>query len=371
MKGLNKRKFTASDGATVYLLGILCIFLISNALGFVFGGIDGSERPALYEAVNMLANALLQVGLIAVYVIYIKTSGARPQIGLNKSAPLSYLFGVLAAIVALYGFVLPAELFDEQLRRIGFTSDAFAVSTLPGKISLVLLTVLIAPIGEELIFRSALISGLSRRLSAVPCILINGLTFSLMHMNPAQTVYQLALGCALAALALASRSVIPCIVCHSTSNLMACLTELVPGFTKKFFAPVLFVGGDGRNALWIVFLMLAAVGVTSAGYIFLRRLTVKNSDFTEEKATEPAFFDPVTLAPVFEGDPDYEQRLKRKNAQGSSAEAEAVQALLRRQYDAKNGERGGFLGKNTFFKCICIGIGFCAIMWLLALFVSV
>jgi len=236
---------------------------------------------------------------------------------------------------------------------------------------MVILTVFIAPVGEELIFRSALISGLRRKLTSIPCIILSGFAFSIMHMNPAQTVYQFALGCSLGALALCSKSVIPCIVCHATSNLIACFTELIDGFSDKFFYPVYLNGEVAKNPIWIVFLMLVAISVVVLGFFTINKRTKNLSDGGEYLVEEPVFFDQTSLLPVFKSDLDYEEKYKKfltKNNNGSKAlYDEDMQQLLKKQYEATEGECGGIFGKNTFVISLAVGIGFCIIMWFLAL----
>lgn len=383
MNNLAKKEFRASDGATIYLLAIVSIFILSNTLGIFLAAIKGLEQSSLpiYEALNMLSNMLLQAGLIGVYFLYTKKLKVKPQIRMQKCVWQSCVLAVIITVITMYGYILPATYFDEMLVYIGYTSSAFSMQTLLGKIIMFIATVFIAPIGEELIFRGALISGLRRKFGDVTCVLLSGIMFSLMHTNPAQTVYQFGLGCSLAVLSLSSGSVIPCIICHATSNFIACIMQFFPKFTNVYFAPIFIV--NAQNKIWVAFLMLVAIVATVLIYKFLKNLSQKKyPKHFVKNVRHPEFFNQYTLLPVYKDDDDYEyqynllfnnQKDKEKNNSSINKERydQGIQDVLTKDYNARQSECGGVFGKNTFYKCIIIGLGFCVAMWLFVLFATI
>ena len=367
----NKSKyFRATDGVMVYLLGLVGIFavssMVSGALLYVLDSIVTSY-PTVGEVINMGLNALIQVALVGVYYFYISKLDARPQICIKKTHPVAIILGAVTAVIALLGFIVPATLFDNLLIKIGYVMTAFEVQTVAGKVALVFVTVICAPIGEELIFRSALLSGLKRKFSAPICILINGIAFSLMHMNPAQTVYQFALGCALASVALASGSVIPAMVGHMTSNLIACLIEFFPEGLNKIFLPIINFGM--KNAVCVIILVVLAVALHVVIYFVIKRF---GKDEENIQVVEPEFFD-SDMQPVFATDPYYAQKHEAhlSSGEGDGRDGRGLQGLLRKRYDAKHSECGGIFGKNTFAVGLAVGLAFCAVMWLLSLLVMI
>ena len=90
------------------------------------------------------------------------------------------------------------------------------------------LTVLVVPVVEELVFRglflggaSEAFSGLGRFLGPAVSVVLTGIVFGLAHLEALETLGLAAFGMALAVLALRFRRLGPCIVAHSTFNLVA------------------------------------------------------------------------------------------------------------------------------------------------------
>jgi membrane protease YdiL (CAAX protease family) len=104
----------------------------------------------------------------------------------------------------------------------------------------IIVTVILAPIGEELIFRSSLVYGFDNG-KPIVAVLLSSLAFTLMHMSPMQTFYQFALGVALAVLIMRSKNVICSIVAHATSNLAVIILSLVSLPPIPLFNPLTIV----------------------------------------------------------------------------------------------------------------------------------
>ena len=225
----NRKEFTYTDGAAIYLLAILADLGLQLAVSIVFG-IAGSQYLKI-DWVNIIVSSLLQAAFILCIVLYCRTKSTFPEIGIKKTHSANYALSAAVAVVALICFYCVAVAFDLLLGATGYESSVgFEFTSVPAKILGVFATCIAAPIGEELIFRGALLSGLKKRFKAPVSVLLSGLAFSLMHMNPEQTVYQFLLGCALAYIALETGSVIPAMIGHATSNLIAVLMELIAPF---------------------------------------------------------------------------------------------------------------------------------------------
>ncbi len=80
-------------------------------------------------------------------------------------------------------------------------------------------TVIIAPIGEEFVFRKLIIDRTQRYGGAV-CILLSALMFGLMHSNFYQFFYCVGLGLILGYIYHRSGKLLPCILLHATINFM-------------------------------------------------------------------------------------------------------------------------------------------------------
>lgn len=88
-----------------------------------------------------------------------------------------------------------------------------------GSLSLVLLTSLvIAPLVEEIVFRGALLCALQKSLNGWLAVLISSVLFALVHMNPVQMIYAFVLGVILCVLRLKSGSLWGCVAMHIAFN---------------------------------------------------------------------------------------------------------------------------------------------------------
>lgn len=280
------KKITFFDAAIIFLLivtGDLGVQLVGSVLIIVLGsfGIDAAIG-------NYIAMALLQICFALIVFLFLKLKRARLEVfpfsGEKRSA-LSLLIdvsvGILLAIVCLLTFYQPAALFDNALSRIGYSigDDAF-VTTGAATIFLIIFdTCILAPFIEETVFRGVLLSGLGNGFKKWSAVLLNGLAFSLFHMNPSQTVYQFFLGCACALVAYESRSLLPGIALHFTNNFFAVLMLVFPtlgeGF-EKFMN--LFLSYSGAFVLPI-----SALGAVAV--YFIVKLTTKGKKENKVKNT--------------------------------------------------------------------------------------
>lgn len=259
-------EFTFRDGAIIYLLAIGVNIVFQSLLsGIVM--VFNAQHILDIDWVNMLFSLFLQMGFAACVSIYCYKKKTRFSYCVKKTHAAGYGLGAAVAVVCMACFLLSAQAFQWLLDIMGYRSmTGIEFKTLPAKIIGTFVTVVAAPIGEELIFRGALLSGLKKRYNELTSVVLCGLAFALMHMNPEQTVYQFLLGCALAYITLKSGSVIPAMIGHSFSNLIAVLMELIPSFERAVGAPIEFL----MKRAWlfiIVTIVLLAVGIAAVYFI--------------------------------------------------------------------------------------------------------
>lgn len=233
----NKRCQTASDGANVYLLALLAnlfVQMLASAVMIISGGTGDATTGTL----NIIFMALIQCAFLGVTALYLKKTKVKLTLVPTKISVKSGLLSACAAVTTVCCFLLPAQWFAWGLEKLGYAfSDGVSFST-PLQIVLgVLVTVVLAPVVEELVFRGALLGSLVRKTGAVRAIVLSGACFALMHMSPEQTVYQFFLGCACAYLTLCSRSVTPAIITHATSNLIAVLLSFASTGGESYALP--------------------------------------------------------------------------------------------------------------------------------------
>lgn len=274
---MNKRKnfFEAENGAVIYALGIAALIVLQFFVGLAIIGLGEKIDDKTYNMLQIVGSIVLEAGFIAVFFAYTRIKSVEPSCKISRNiSPASIAAGVLAAPLCLLMFYGAAVLFDKWLVYAGYTSES-AFSEAKGVIQIILAvvaTVIAAPIGEELILRGGLLSGLKKNFSDTAAAVLCGLAFSLMHMNPAQTVYQFFLGFAAAYLVIASDSLIPAFLLHAASNLIAILSGLIGPIGKTFDAYEKLFSGNLAAAV-ITALVMAAAGtaIIISGCKFLKK----------------------------------------------------------------------------------------------------
>ena len=90
---------------------------------------------------------------------------------------------------------------------------------------------IVAPIFEELIFRGIILDGLLKRYTPITAIVVSSILFGIVHLNPWQFITGLAIGFFSGWVYYKTRSVLPSIIIHVSSNasvfLMSYITSKV------------------------------------------------------------------------------------------------------------------------------------------------
>lgn len=85
------------------------------------------------------------------------------------------------------------------------------------------LSVVVAPIAEEVVFRGVLFPAIIKRYGLIAGVVLSSLIFTLVHINPIQMISVLPLGIYLAIMYHRTRSIYPGMILHATWNLMVLL----------------------------------------------------------------------------------------------------------------------------------------------------
>lgn len=377
-----KRMLTASGGTAIYLIAILVnlgIQLLGSVVLVVAGAVSGSAEVS--SVLNYVLMALLQTGFMLAFVLYVKKTDRGIAFPVRVPKWYDILLALLAAAICVFCFIFPAQWFAVLLDKIGYNfSTEFPIGGVTDTILCVLVTVIIAPVCEELVFRGALLTGLTKKFGIVPSVLLSGLAFSLMHMNPEQTVYQFFMGCACAYLAICSGSVVVPVLVHAGNNLIAIIFE----FTGTAFLDVFFTD-------YVVF-TVASVAFTIAGLTalyFIGRLMLKSErhglgeglvfDFKSKAADKiPQNSTENSRAAIVSAtsdesakETDAVRRKPTKNNRFAAAtdfiKAEAAQD----EADTESGKlRAPLLGKRSAVLYLALGLFACFITWILVFAVN-
>ncbi len=120
-------------------------------------------------------------------------------------------------LVATFCGMFCFDVFSEQLQLENIVEDVLV--GLSTSFWGIIAIVLIGPIAEEVVFRSAILgSMLYHGTDKGIAVVVSALMFGIAHFNPAQIPFAFVIGLLFAILYVKSRSIIPCIVCHVVNN---------------------------------------------------------------------------------------------------------------------------------------------------------
>ena len=122
---------------------------------------------------------------------------------------LQYLVAAILSCISLYVPELLAEY--NTMVEASFSSGIWAI----------LSTALIAPLGEELLFRGLILHHTRQITGPIIAVIINGILFGLYHMNLVQLCYAIPIGILLAAIVTVSHSIYPALILHMAVNITA------------------------------------------------------------------------------------------------------------------------------------------------------
>ena len=200
--------------------------------------------------------------------------------------------GVIIGAVSFAAFHMPHFWFNTMLYdRVGFyrptvNIDLSRATRIADSILVGIMVIIIAPISEELIFRGALLSGLSRITKPYIAVLLTALAFAVFHMSPLRTVYQLILGVVMGFAVIFTRKVIVAIIIHMVSNLFAFVIHTISLYSFINYYPYGSSFNIGYNQLVNFFstgggigiaiaIMIGGAGIIVALMYLFKRITPK------------------------------------------------------------------------------------------------
>lgn len=213
----------ASGLLTLVLALVLCQAVLLDSFG-LYDVADPeailglAEQPVAFFLLMILTGILC--GLAAV------TFSRGPiQVLLTQRAvlgPRLYCFGSLATLLVGQAWTFWLEAMDLGASA-GQTmiDDALAGASGSAVVLGATAICLTSPIGEELFFRGFLMDGLNRGMGRGHAIVLSAMCFGLIHFDPAVSIGATLMGVVLGALAVASGSLWPPVVCHVVNNTTA------------------------------------------------------------------------------------------------------------------------------------------------------
>lgn len=212
------------------------VYVAAVALAAVAAGLSGLVHVTAEVAVPVILGGATAAAMLATYVHLIRRNQLTPvMLGFRQAdaRTLHLLWQIPAAIVAS---ACAQGLFLAGLGLLGVDGAAEnssngalgRVATLPAP--LIALTVLIVavltPLWEEVLFRGAFLSGLSRRCGPFAAVAISAAIFAAVHLVPLSFAYLLVLGVALALLKRFHQNLWAPVLLHSVNNALVLLIIL-------------------------------------------------------------------------------------------------------------------------------------------------
>ena len=368
------RPFKAEDGPKLMLIAFVAMiaaqFIVSIILMAAMNFGNNAE-----EIVSYIGMLIFQATFLTAYLVYTKKHRIRSTFSpRNKITWWTIPAAILIGFICMLCFMGPAYYFDFLLMGIGYESSGMDITTTASLVLVIIATVIAAPICEETIYRSALLSGVVKTsINDVGASILCGICFALMHMNPEQTVYQFCLGAAAAYIAIKCRSVIPAMIIHSVSNAIAIILSFVQ--TSAVEAIDGFFMEVGHNIL-VTLLTCVLLPIIACVLIWLICKYLKKAEQKKypDKYSDPkvVWIDENTFEPVYEGEnvPEIteENRMVQKGFSPFTGAPVIVDRLelqntLMEEYK-KNDEESQNKRKKSYKVALAIYFGLTIFMWI-------
>ncbi|MBE7085221.1 MAG: CPBP family intramembrane metalloprotease [Clostridiales bacterium] len=297
------------------VLGTALLFVAMIILGIFGLAKEGYNKTDWYVYLCYILPQVASVLITVFYLRYTKT----PVKWAVKQQKCHYKYFLLAFALQ-FGLLSLSELnswFISFLERFGYVAGEINLPSTDGFgfVGVFLVVAVFAPLTEEILFRGVILDGLKSGFSTLIAALVCGGVFALYHQNPVQTAYQFCCGAVYAVLAVRAGSILPTVLAHFLNNAFILIFNYV---IKIRYGVNLFEQNVNLFELipWLnkVFIPLMIV----SGLCLLATLVYL------------LFFE------------------KKKQEDGDKAEQKRE--------------------KKAFFLCASVGIAFCAITWILGLF---
>ena len=213
MERLPQQDVEPAEAVILVIASFLFFILTSLVLGFFW-----SSKAVL------LVIELLVVVPVVIYVLFRRLAFAQTF----RFHALSLRQWLYTIIVALSGFVLMDELdrlimliFPMPRILVEAIESTMQIHSLSDGIFLVLSAVVVAGLGEEMLFRGFLQRTLEKHLDPPRGIVLTAIAFALLHLNPWSALQITAIGLLLGYLVWKSQSLWPAVFVHTLNNLLS------------------------------------------------------------------------------------------------------------------------------------------------------
>lgn len=218
----------------VFILIAYLVMYLSGIVGipiFYFIGMSISDLPS--QEIQALANAywLVFSFTIGSIIILLLLRKAKPVTKIDKKPPLSIGLSILLSIGGIF-LAFFAQIFAVLLETsIGIEPGSENTEAIIGIITVLPLVILVSsilgPILEEIVFRKIIFGGLNNKFSFVISALISSIIFAIAHMDFTHIILYTAMGFTFAFLYSMTKRIIVPIISHVMMNTLVVLMQYV------------------------------------------------------------------------------------------------------------------------------------------------
>lgn len=260
---------------------LLTLYILTNVICIVMYTVFcpevayNEEGMAVYSAKEMLIGGCIPASVaILVFFGYCACSRYNPKElfrtdNVSKGQVFRYVLIVLGMqhISMICTIVISNVLYNNGLEVSGMnyeiehTAAAYAADLLG--------SVILAPIGEELIYRGVVLrcaSKVSQRFG----IFFSAFIFGIMHGNPYQLVLGFLIGIPMAVITIKSGSLVPSIICHVCNNIIASIPMVIGYFNEDMTLAVDLI----MLPIFLILGLVMFVAEVSAGRMKLPEYTL-------------------------------------------------------------------------------------------------
>lgn len=240
-------KVEAHDPVEVAALPAFLVLIPLLVLHYVVGG----SLQALDIPFGLAFDELFILALPVLILVRAQNYRPAPFLGLRAPGPslvaASLLVGAVSFLFAGGVNSLNNLLVGEEIARLFDPSRLFQIEEPARKVLLVVSVAVLAPLGEELLFRGYLLRVLRARHGVRPALVITSAIFAVIHVNPASVLALFALGMVFGLLRVISGSLWPAMIAHALQNGTSSAIVLL-GFAEQ---------SPDELSLWSALLLLA------------------------------------------------------------------------------------------------------------------
>ena len=252
-----KTKISVTDAGWVFALSIFGTAIISLVLSFIM--VANPDFLADQKAMQWTSGIIAQLCIIGCAVGYsIKNKINLPvSIGAKNKIKLWQIPVLVLLAFAVLCFMLPVQTFvSTLLTNAGLNAPDGMVISSTGDLLLGLIVAALMPaLFEETVYRGFLCNSFARpgKKIDIKAILVSSALFAIMHTSPWQMIHPFVLGCIIAFVYLATKSIWASVIVHFSNNAMVLLFGyLLKGGFESFIV---------ANWWWIMLIALAIIVV--------------------------------------------------------------------------------------------------------------